>query len=70
MDNRACFGKKRLSTKMSEVRQVRNIASHPAYDGIDNLKTRDGLNKVASALREMDNNDDSKLVERLLSLVR
>ena len=71
MDNRACFGEKtRLSTKMSEVRQVRNVAAHPAYNGVDSLRARDGLNKVASALREMDNNDDSRIVEQLLQLVR
>lgn len=71
MDNRACFGEKpRLSTRMSDVRQVRNAAAHPKYNGIDSLRAKDGLNKVARALREMDNNDDSKLVERLLPLVR
>ena len=70
MDNRACFGEKpRLSTRMSDVRQVRNAAAHPKYNGIDSLRAKDGLNKVARALREMDNNDDSKLVERLLPLV-
>ncbi|MDE2686049.1 MAG: hypothetical protein OXI16_00910 [Chloroflexota bacterium] len=71
MDNRACFAEKpRLSTRMSDVRQVRNTAAHPKYNGIDSLRAKDGINKVARALREMDNNDDSKLVERLLSLVR
>ena len=71
MDNRTCFGEKpRLSTKMSDVRQVRNAAAHPEYNGIDNLKARDGLNKIADALRETGNNDYGKLVEQLLLFVR
>lgn len=71
MNNTACFGeKRRLSTRMSDVRQVRNAAAHPEYNGIDNLKAKDGLNKVAGALREMGNNDYGKLVEQLLPLVR
>ena len=71
MDNRACFGDKaRLSTKMSEVRAIRNVAAHPEYNGIDNLMAQDGLYKVVRALKEMNNNDDSKLVEQLLPLVR
>ena len=71
MNNTACFGgKRRLSTKMSEVRQVRNAAAHPEYNGIDDLKAKDGLNKVAGALKEMGNNDYGKLVEQLLPFVR
>ena len=71
MNNTACFGDKpRLSTRMADVRHVRNIAAHPEYNGIDNLMAKDGINKVARALREMGNNDYGKLVEQLLPLVR
>ena len=71
MNNRACFvDKTRLSTKMGEVRQVRNAAAHPEYDGIDNLRARDGINKIAGALREMGNNNYGDIVERLRSYVR
>ncbi len=45
MDNRACFAEKpRLSTRMSDVRQVRNAAAHPKYNGIDSLRAKDGIN--------------------------
>ncbi len=71
MNNTACFGgKRRLSTKMSEVRQVRNAAAHPEYKGIDDLNAKDGLYKVAGALKEMGNDAYGKRVEQLLPLVR
>ena len=71
MDNRACFNEKtRLATKMGEVRHIRNVAAHPEYNGIDGLKARDGINKIASALREMGNNDHEKIVKGLVSHVR
>lgn len=71
MDNRACFGaERRLSTRLADVRQVRNTAAHPETNGIDNTRAKDGINKIARALREMGNNDDSKIVEQLLPLVQ
>lgn len=71
MDSRTCFGENhRLTTRLADVRQVRNAAAHPGSHGIDTLKAKDGIKKVARALREMDNNDDSKRVEKLLPFVR
>ena len=71
MDARAYFSNNtRLTTRLADVRQVRNTAAHPETNGIENIRAKDGINKVARVLKDMGNNDDSNLVEQLMPLVR
>jgi hypothetical protein len=70
MESRKCFDNNRLTTRLGEVARVRNTAAHPGIDGINSIMAKDGINKVVRALKEMNNNNDSKLVEQLLSFVR